>query len=246
MLIANLLLTSYQDSLMRAMDVTANNVANIGTTGFKRQEIQFDSLISRPTANDQDIFATERGTIRDASQGPMLTTGNPLDIAIQGAGYFSIQTKDGVRYSRGGAFQVNNQGQVVTATGDALLGDGDQPITVPSDATDLHISPDGVVTLRSGSSTTLTQAGKLKTVDFAQEQDLQPQGNGLYNTTQAATPDTTSRLMQGVVEQSNVEPIHEMTKMIEYQRNYQMAMHMLDLDDKRLNDAINRLSKATA
>ena len=246
MLIANLIMNSYMDSLTRAMDVVANNVANASTTGFKRQEVQFDTLITHPSVGEQTDFASERGTFRDVTQGPMLTTGNPLDVAIQGAGYFMVQTKDGTRYSRGGSFQVDSSGVMVTASGDKVLGDGDQPITVPSDAQDLHVSADGVITARTGGSATTTQIGKLKVVKFKDEQSLQALGGGLYSTGAAPDPDPDSRLVQGMVEQSNVQSVGEMTKMIDILRNYQMAAHMLDLDNQRQTDAINRLGKVAA
>lgn len=248
MIIANLVLSSYQQSLEKALDVISNNVANSSTTGFKRQEVKFDSLIENPDLSPADAvdFGVERGTYRDTSAGPLLATGNPLDIAIQGEGYFAVQTKDGIRYTRGGALQLDNQGAVTTASGDKLLGDGDQPITVPSDASNLHISADGVITARTGSDTTAVQLGKLKAVKFANEQRLQTVGGGLYSADESPEPDPHSHFVQGMIEQSNVQSITEMTRMIEILRNYQMATHMIDQDNKRQTDSIDRLSKATA
>jgi flagellar basal-body rod protein FlgF len=241
---ANLVLTSYQDGLARAMDVVANNIANSTTTGFKRQEIAFDSLISRPARDEEFIFAVDRGSYRDIQPGPLLMTGNTFDLAIQGAGYFQIQTKAGTRYTRAGSFQVNQDGEIVTAAGDKLLGDGDQPVAIPSDATDISISGDGMINaLQAGARVEL---GRLKMVKFAREQALQFTGNSQYTSDETPEPDTSSRLVQGMLEQSNVQSVTEITHMINIMRNYQVAVHLLDLDNQRMSSAITRLAKTTA
>jgi flagellar basal-body rod protein FlgF len=243
---ANFVLTSYQDGLTRAMDVVANNIANSNTTGFKRQEMGFESLIDRP-ANDpmqELVFAVDRGSYRDAGQGPLMTTGNDLDIAIQGAGYFPIQTKNGTRYTRAGSFQLNQEGEIVTVSGDKLLGDGDQPITVPDDATEISIAGDGTVNaVQQGNRLEL---GRVKVVKFDNEQAMQYVGDNQYTTNQQPTQDMDSHLVQGMLEQSNVQSVTEMTHMIAIMRSYQMAVHLVDLDNQRLTNAISRLSKTSA
>ena len=243
---ASLVLTAYQDALARSMDIVANNVANINTTGFKRQELKFDTMISRPTPRDSFAFGIDRGTYRDAGQGPSLTTGNPFDLAIQGNGYFQIQTDAGTRYTRSGAFLLNAQNQMVTATGDKLLGDGDQPITIPEDARDIVIAADGVISARSGTGTGAIQLGKLKLVKFEHEQGLQMIGNGLYASKETPQTATGSDIVQGMLEQSNVRSVTEITNMIHINRTYQQAVRLLETEMQRQKDAINRLSKATA
>ena len=243
---ASLILTAYQDALSRSMDIVANNVANVNTSGFKRQELKFDTLLSRPTPRDSFAFGVDRGTFRDAGQGPSLVTGNPFDLAIQGGGYFQVQTDAGIRYTRAGAFQLNAQGQMITATGDKLLGDGDQPITIPEDARDVVISADGVISARSGTGTGATQLGKLKLVKFEREQGLQMIGNGLYATSETPQTATGSDIVQGMLEQSNVRSVTEITNMIQINRTYQQAVRLLETEMQRQKDAINRLSKATA
>lgn len=242
---ASLILTSYQDSLARALDVVANNIANVTTSGFKREDVKFDSLISRPTPSERFVFGIDRATFRDFSPGPLQVTGNPLDIAIQGPGYFQIETKNGVRYTRGGSFQLNAAGEIVTGSGERLLGDGDQPIVVPEDAEDLLIGSDGIVSVKSGNGTSALQIGKLKTVVFADEQSLQPVGNGLYTSLQAPIADTKSVFVQGMVEQSNVKAVNEITRMIEIMRTYQQVIRMLEMEHQRQSTAIDRLSKTT-
>lgn len=244
MQVAGLVLIAHQDALMRAMDVVSNNLANSTTTGFKRQDILFDTLVSRPAANEQIHFGVDRSTFRNAAQGPMQMTGNTFDLAIQGVGYFPIQTKSGTRYTRNGSFQLNMDGDIVTDEGYKLLGDGDQPLTIPVDATDIHISSDGVVTgLQAGSK---IEIGKLRAAKFSREQDLKEEGSGLYASSEMPTPDTDSTFVQGMLEQSNVNSVSEMTRMIAISRYFEISAHLLDLDNQRQLSAISRLSKTSA
>ncbi len=243
---AGLILTSYQDSLTRAMDITANNVANVNTTGFKRENVAFDTYLMRPAPQQTFSFAVEKGTYRDTAQGPTIMTGNPLDVAIQGEGYIPIQTAAGLRYTRSGAFQLNNDGDVVTAAGDKVMGDGNQAITLPTDARDILIGPDGIITAISGTGTSSLQVGKLSLVQFQNEQGLTPVGNNLYSANETPQPSTEGRFVQGAIEQSNVQSITEMTRMIEVSRTYQQVVRLLELENDRQSRAIQRLGKATA
>ena len=129
----SLVLLSNQEALQRSMDIVANNVANSSTTGFKREGIMFDTLLSRPKSDESIDFVVDRATYRDASSGPVTMTGNPLDLAIQGPGYFPVQTPEGTRYTRAGTFQLNTDGVIVDMAGDPLLGQGGQSITIPID-----------------------------------------------------------------------------------------------------------------
>ncbi|HAX91983.1 MAG TPA: flagellar basal-body rod protein FlgF, partial [Rhodospirillaceae bacterium] len=243
---AGLILTSYQDSLARAMDITANNVANVNTTGYKRENVAFETYLIRPAPTQTFQFAIENGTYRDAAQGSSIVTGNPLDVSVQGEGYIPVQTNEGIRYTRAGAFQMNNDGDLVTAAGDKVLGDGDQAITLPLDAREILIGPDGTITAQSGSSTSVTQVGKLAIVKFQNEQAMALVGGNLYSTTEAPEPATDSRVVQGSIEQSNVQAVAEMTRMIEVSRAYQQTTHLLELENERQSKAIQRLGRATA
>lgn len=240
---ASLVLSSYQESLTRAMSITANNIANINTTGFKREEIAFDSYVSRPTADQSFTFAVDQGTYRDASPGSTVTTGNQLDVSIQGEGYIPVQTQTGIQYTRSGAFQMNTEGELVTAKGEQVLGDGNQVLSFPAETQDVLISPDGTVTASAGAGTTPIQIGKLAIVRFENEQALIPVGDGLYVTEQTPTASPSSRLVQGSIEQSNVQAVREMTRMIDISRTYQRVVNMVDTEHKRATSAIQRLGK---
>lgn len=243
---ASLVLTSYQDSLTRAMDITANNIANVNTTGFKRESVAFDTYVIRPAPTQTFHFGVENGTYRDAAQGPTLTTGNPLDVAVQGHGYLAVQTEAGIRYTRAGAFQMNQEGQIVTASGDPVLDDGQQPITLPADAQQILIGTDGTISVQTGNGGAAAQVGKLGLVKFANEQSLSPVGNNLYATDERPELETEGVIIQGAIEQSNVQSVSEMTRMIDVSRSYQQVVRLLETENERMAKAIQRLGKATA
>lgn len=242
---AGLVLTSYQDSLRRAMDIVANNVANVNTTGYKRENIAFDTFLSQPTPKDTFQFAVDSGTYRDPQSGPTMMTGGSLDVAIQGKGYFPVQTAAGIRYTRAGSFQLSAEGDLVTPDGHQVLGDGNQIISFPADAKEILISGDGTITAQSGAGTTV-QVGRLVAAQFADEQSLLPVGDSLYLATQQPETESSTKMIQGAIEQSNVKGIEEMTRMIDVSRTYQMVSRLLEKENQRQLDAVKRLGKISA
>lgn len=242
----SLVLLSSQQALQRAMDIIANNVANASTTGFKKQGIEFDTLLT-PTAPGQSLnFVVDRATYRDASNGPIVSTGNELDLAIQGPGYFQVQTAEGATaYTRNGAFQLDSQGRISTLAGQPVLGDGGQPITVPNTVSQINIGNDGTVTARVDNGANLAQLGRIPILKFEDEEQLQPKGNGLYATSQLGVPAVESFVVQGGIEESNVEPVTEITQMIQVMRAYERAATLINQENQRLNAAIGTLSKTT-
>lgn len=240
-----LVLLSDQQALSRVMDIVANNVANSSTTGFKREGIEFDTLLEQPAPGQTLNFVVDRATYRDASTGPLETTSNPLDLAIQGSGYFEVQTPSGTRYTRGGSFLIDNQGQIVNHLGQPVLSDGGAPLVIPDTATDINVSSDGFITAKDGNNINLSEIGKIAVVKFDNEQRIEAQGNGLYKTNQTPSPATGSQIVQGAVEQSNVKPVTEMTEMIKIMRLYEQATNLISQENTRLNDALTKLSKTT-
>lgn len=240
---ASLVLTAYQDSLQTAMSVIANNVANVNTTGYKRETVAFDSYLSKPTAKDSFQFAIDDGTYRDTAQGATLITSNPLDVAIQGKGYMAVQTEAGIRYTRAGALQLNNEGDLVTALGHKVMADGNQVISFPSDARNVLISGDGSISAQSGASGAITQIGKLAVYEFKQELAMEKIGLNLYAAKETPLASTTSKVVQGAVERSNVEGVSEMTRMIEVSRAYQRIANLVNEENKRQVSALQRLGK---
>ena len=246
MFTTSLVLLSDQMALQRSVDVVANNIANSGTTGFKREAVQFETYLSRPTPKQSTSFVYDRATYRDASPGTITSTGNPLDLAIQGSGYFQIQTPQGTQYTRNGAFRTDNQGQIVTSGGLPVLTDGGQPITLPEDARDITISGDGTVTAQTGTATSRAQLGRIAVVKFENDAALQPTNASLLTTTQAATPVTGNAIVQGAIEDSNVKPVLEITDLIRMQRAYEQATNLVAQENTRLKSAIETLSQTTA
>jgi flagellar basal-body rod protein FlgF len=246
---------SRQMVLERQMDVVANNVANLNTTGFKADNSLFEEYLM-PVAREnrfnlpdrQVSFVNDRGTWRDLHQGGIQVTGNPLDIAIDGQGYFVVQTQAGERYTRNGALQVNAQGQLVTTDGLPVLGDNG-PITFQPTDHDISITSDGRISVLEGSvTTTESQRGILRVVRFDNPQQLQKEGSNLFSAAAgaAAIPDTTSRLLQGSIEKSNVNGVIEIARMIQISRAYQQTATLLQQQSDLHKNAIHELAQVPA
>lgn len=242
---------SRQVALAREMDVIANNLANMNTSGFKADGAVFEEFIS-PTARADNFLAADRrvsfvhdrATWIDLSQGPLERTGNSLDVAINGKGYLVVQTPRGERYTRNGALQINSSGELVTAEGHQVLGESG-PITFQPKDRNIAISEDGTISVREGSSAqTESQRGQLRLVSFDQPGRLQKDGSGVFLAPAGLTPqsDKLSRVMQGTVEKSNVRSMIEMTRMIEVTRSYTMVANILSQHAELDRTAINKLA----
>jgi flagellar basal-body rod protein FlgF len=242
----DLSLLSNQNAMQRAMDVVANNIANASTTGYKRTGIDFQTVLSRTSSGQTFNFVVDRSTYRDTREGSIEPTGNSLDIALQGNGYLQVQTQNGIRYTHSGSMTIDAKGQIVTQSGDPVLTDSGQPIVIPDTASDINIGADGSVSVKNGSDAALTQLGRIGVVKFDNEQDVKAEGQGLYATSQAAQPDTTTAIVQGSLERSNVDPVLEMTEMVKIMRSYEQASNLMGQENTRLSDAYSRLSKTTA
>jgi flagellar basal-body rod protein FlgF len=234
---ASYIALSSQMALHRQMDVVANNLANSSTPAFKAERMLFSEFLKQGSANQPLSFVQDLGTSRDTKQGPITRTGNSLDVALQGDGYLKVETPLGTRYTRTGRFQLDGTGQVVTALGYPVLAEGDRPLTVPTDAKDITITKDGTVTTEQG------EAGRLAVVRFDDERDLVPASGGLFVTeaTPVAAPDT--QVLQGMVEESNVVPILEMTRMMNISHSFGFAKDLGDAESDRTKSAIEQLGK---
>jgi flagellar basal-body rod protein FlgF len=234
---------SQQIAAYRSMDVIANNLANVSTPGFKRESAKFETYVAmvRPTEGQtgkQPVsFVKDAGTMRDTGQGNISSTGAPLDLAINGKGFFTVATPQGNRYTRDGHFSLNGAGQIVTTDGYAIQGEGGAITVTPTDG-DIHVAQDG--TISSVVNGTLNQLGKLKLTDFADEGSLNKEGANLYNTSQAGTASTAS-VIQGALESSNVQPVLEISKMIEVMRAYEATSTLSKSQEDQSRDAITKL-----
>src|SRR3954468_6350420 len=183
---ASLVGLSRQMALQRELDVVANNIANLNTTGFKADNVVFQEFLmpgaraNQFAGSDRQLsFVQDRATWLDLSQGPVEHTGNPLDIAISGNAFLTVQTPRGERYTRNGALQVNAQGQLVTSEGLQVVGQNG-PITFQPTDRNISISTDGSISVREGANTTDTARGKLKLARFADPRMLQKDGTSTF------------------------------------------------------------------
>ncbi len=249
------------DAQQTRLSVISNNLANVNTTGFKRDQPVFEDLIyqnvrqvgGQTSEDTQSPSGMSLGTgVRVVAteklhtQGNLVQTGNTLDIAIEGRGFFQILRPDGsLGYTRDGSFQVDSNGQMVTANGYQL-----QPtITIPSNAQSISIGEDGVVTVLAGGTGTPTQIGNIQTVDFINPTGLQPIGKNLYLETAASgSPQTGTpglnglgTLSGGYLESSNVNVVEELVNMIETQRAYEMNSKVISTTDAMLQYVSNNL-----
>ena len=227
---------SAQAALRRQMEITANNVANSSTPAYKAQRMMFSEWVSKAPGVEPLSFVQDFGTARDTRQGPLTRTGNTFDLGIQGEGYFAVQTEGGVRYTRNGRLQLNAERQVVTGAGEPVLGEG-QPLTIPAEAVNISIARDGTVTTEQG------VAGRLAPVRFAAGAQLLPAANGLLVTDAPEEPAEGATVVQGVVEESNVQTVLEITRMMEVSNRYTAAQQMLDAEHERMKTAIEQLAR---
>ena len=234
---------SSQVALQRQMDVVANNLANLSTPAFKGEEMLFSQYLVRPRGTPPLAFVQDVGTARDLRPGPLSKTGNPLDLALNGAGYFGVQTPLGTRYTRNGHFQLDAQGQIVTSQGYPVLSDGGQPIAVPPNAKDIAIGADGTISVSQDGTTSSSPVGKLQIVNFAQPQAVTPAANGLYLTDQAPDPAPRTTVQQGMIEEANVQPVVELTRMMAIARVSGSVKDFLDEESTRQRNTIDKLAK---
>jgi flagellar basal-body rod protein FlgF len=234
---------SRQAALWRQLEVVANNMANLNTPGYKAEEMMMAEIDVR-TKSDispfgrQVAYVHDLGTLRDPKEGPLTKTGAPLDVSIHGSGYFTIDSPAGRRYTRAGHFRLDENGMVVTAAGYPVLQQNNTPIIVAPNESEITIAADGTVSTENG------QIGQMQVVTFANEQDLKKAGDGTYITT--ATPTTVARpyLSQGMLEDSNVEAISQMTNMLTVMRSYEAIQNILDNEQSRVSKAMPILSQS--
>jgi flagellar basal-body rod protein FlgF len=231
---------SQQLAAYRAMDVIANNLANVSTPGFKREAAKFEEFVTHvaPSEGQKGIqsvsFVKDAGVMRDVAEGNIETTGAPLDVAIEGAGYFAVQAPSGLRFTRNGHFSLDGSGQLVTSNGLPVQGDGGA-ITVTPDDGDIHIAADGTVSGKQG------QIAKLRLVDFPNPRSLVKEGDSLYSTTQTPATTVDAKLRQGMLESSNVQPVIEISHMIEVMRSYEATATLAKSREDLMRQAIDKL-----
>ncbi|WDR04253.1 flagellar basal-body rod protein FlgF [Devosia algicola] len=241
---AQLISLSRQMALQRQMDVVANNMANVNTTGFKAEKLLFEQYVM-PVARDRDFpgqdqplsYVQDWATLHDLRGGAITQTGNPLDAALNGDGFFAVQTAAGERWTKSGSFQIDNSGTLVDLSGNPVLGEGG-PIQFSPDEGDISIGANGAISTSAGIK------GKLKIVEFANAQALTREGSNLYagGTPQ---PNAKTTVTQGAIERSNVTGVSEMADMIRVTRSYESIAQIMQRQDEMRQSAIQRLGAAS-
>jgi flagellar basal-body rod protein FlgF len=243
---------SRQMALSHELDIIANNVANIDTTGFKSDNAQFGQYLM-PRASDQTFngsdrrisYVQDRASWIDMSPGAVQHTGNPLDVAVDNNAFLVVQSANGQRYTRNGALAINGAGQLVTSDGNPVLGDGGS-ITFQSTDHDVVISSNGIITVREGNSTADSQRGKLQLVTFDQPRLLQKDGASTFMPPTGVTANPApagTRVVQGAIEKSNVNGVAEMARLIEITRSYTDIAAILQQQSDQRRNSLSQLAQ---
>jgi flagellar basal-body rod protein FlgF len=210
-----------------ALELIAHNLANLNTTGYRGQQPVFESLLTRspnpnPVTAAINNFGVMSGARVDRSAGNLEQTANPLDLGIEGPGFFAVQTSRGMLYTRNGSFQISAKGHLVTAAGDEVLGDSG-PITIPS-AGNVSVSGDGTVSVQGA------VVGKVRLVEFPRNVAIEPAGDSYYSAPpNSSAKTTTATIRQGMLESSNVNPMAAVVSLISLQRQAEMLQRSLSV-----------------
>ena len=215
-----------------ALDATANNIANASTTGFHADRVTFREALT--AARSPDVASVGAGTARvDSQAGALLPTENPLDLALDGDGYFGVTTPNGPRYTRAGNFELDANRNLVTGDGFAVRGQGGKPINVPPDAKVIGVAPDGTVSADGN------EIGKLELSRFAPAQ-VQRQGGSLFTATGRPIAGDPPKVRSGMLEQSNVNIVRGVVDLVKVSRTYDSLMRVIqgyhDIDSRAARD----------
>jgi flagellar basal-body rod protein FlgF len=247
---------SRQVTLSRELEVVANNLANINTTGYKADSSIFEQFLMPeasagefPADSRQVSYVRDRATWHNLGAGPIQRTGGPLDVAIDGNGFLVVQTANGQRYTRNGALQIGPTGALITSAGDPVLGVGG-PIQFQTTDHDISIGEDGTITVREGASATSDSTrGQLQLAYFPNSSQLQKDGSSLFAAPAGVAPQPPPqgvRVVQGAIEQSNVNAVSEMARMIEISRTYEQISSLLQQENSQRTSALDKLSAVPA
>jgi len=236
---------SQQMVLKREMDIVANNIANADTNGFKFESLMKKEAPSAPAFTEGGPrpikFVAADGVTRDFSEGGLRRTDAPLDLAIEGQGFFKVTTKAGDRYTRDGHFRTDDTGRLTTQKGDPVADEGGGEITIdPTKPGEISISPDGVV------SQGTERIAKLGVFAFPSLSALEKTGDNLYQNAsnqQATAVGTDVKVRQGMLESSNVSPIVQITRMIEVNRAYEQVTQMMSAEADLSRNSVARLGR---
>ncbi|THH35313.1 flagellar hook-basal body complex protein [Aliishimia ponticola] len=228
---------SRQVGLWREMSIVANNIANSATNGYRQEGLVFSEYIKADPGGRS--LSMGNGNIQNTSftQGALTETGGTFDFAIEGEGFFLVETPMGERLTRAGSFSPNAEGDLVTHDGLRVLDIGGAPVFVPPDAGNIAVAADGTI---SADGRLLGQLGVVRPLDPG---GMTREDGVMFVAEAGFEPDDTSRVLQGFVENSNVDAVTALARMIEVQRAYELGQSFLDSEDQRVRSALSSLSK---
>lgn len=228
---------SRQTSLMREMQVIANNIANANTTGFRQEGVVFSEYISEGDGASSVAMGAGRIGTTSFEQGQLKMTGGQYDLAIEGEGFFLVGAPEGPRLTRAGAFSPGADGTLMTPDGHPVLDDGGAPIFVPPQAIDLAVARDGTI------STEGQAIGRIGVVRPLDPLRMTREGGQMFDSPAGFEPVEATRVMQGFVEASNVDPILQVARMVEVQRAYELGQSFMEREDDRIRTALKAFVK---
>lgn len=239
--IASNVAASLMTAQQRTMDVIANNFANANTPGYKAEHVQFSDWLSRqhntaaPPGGRTVAYTQDRATWRDMHAGNLTHTGNPLDLALTGEGYFTVNTPRGPRLTRDGRFSLLANGTIADSTGAAVLDTTGKPIQLAPTDTRITVAGDGTISSENGA---LGQIGIVQPNDAMR---LTGEGSTQFRADTPTAPVTTPKIVQGAVEDSNVQPVLEMTRMLDNQQQFQFLAQFMQAESDRQQQAIDKI-----
>ncbi len=225
----------------RAIDITANNVANSNTPGFRTERVVFADFVDSQaqTASVPGVkgivYTQDRATYRETRAGAVTHTGNPFDLALSGDGYFTVATKNGPRLTRDGRFGPRPAGTLATGSGDAVLDVNGKPIRIPQTDIEVTVAGDGAVTTESG------QIGKIGVVQPTDPMKLRAEGATDFVSDAPTSRVASPGIVQGAIEESNVQPVLEVTRMMDNERQFQFVTQLVQAEGDRQQSTIDKL-----
>jgi flagellar basal-body rod protein FlgF len=226
----------------RAMDVIAGNIANISTPGYRAERMVFSDWLSPQTGTaapkgDRSLaYTQDRATYRDRAEGTITQTGNPLDMALSGEGYFTVQTANGTRLTRAGRFTLQAAGGITDEAGNALLDSTGAPMKVGPTDTQLTVTGDGTLSSQNG------PIGKIAIVTPNDPNRMTAEGGRLFRADVATTTVAAPKIIQGAVEDSNVQPVSELVRMMSTERDFQFVTQFVEAEGQRQQGAIDKIA----
>jgi len=229
---------SRQSGLMRELNTIANNIANISTSGYRRESVIFAEHVKAMGGADPSLsIATMNHRYVDFSAGQISGSDNPLDMAIEGDGFFLVESADGPRLTRAGSFSLNGVGELVNTEGRRVLDEGGGALVLPPQSTSISVAADGTITADN------QPVGRIGVVT-ADAAYLVREGDNMFRAEQGYEPVATPRVRQNALEGSNVSAVTEIAHLIEVQRAYEMGQSFMQSDDERIKRTVRELSQS--